>query len=543
MREQGMTTRSFAKAAGLLWICLSLLPVMMLAQTTTYHLHAAASSTPGLFQLQTAGPSASSASLMSGPMTVAGDYKVAGFDTQAGVPGTLGYFPTGSQFTFSLWMQTSITSRGPVYPEAKVYINNSSGALLCGAKSSSALTTNLQPFNFSCTTATNIGMQTTDRLYLWVGAAQAGIGGPTLRAKLSIEGTLNGNYDSQVTVPANPLVPHISISPASGGVNAAVTITGTNLGDGSQSVVTFNSMQANATWNSGSITARVPLGAFSGPVVLTVAGVPSNGVNFTDTSPSISGLTVNGGLLPAYIPPGTALTISGANFGSTQGSSTVIFSDGTTSVSGTPVSNGWSNTAVTVTVPRGPSAGNVSVVVTVNGTASNSVSFVLQPWIDSLSAPSGQINAAVTISGTGFGATQGNSTVRFGGTPPGSISSWGSGSIGVTVPNMPTGSVNVVVTVNGLPSNGVPFFVSPPYISGLSRNSGPVGVRIKISGLLFGSAPGTVAIGSTQMQVTMWQPSAIWALVPCGISGTSNIVVTRPDGGVSNGVPFTVTPQ
>ena len=631
MKEHWMTMRSFAKAASLLWICLSLLPGMMLAQATTYHLHAAASSTPGLFQLQTAGPSVGSASLMSGPMTVAGDYKVAGFDTQAGVPGTLGYFPTGSQFTFSLWMQTSIASRGPVYPEAKVYINNSSGALLCGAKSSSALTTTLQPFNFSCTTTTNIGMQTTDRLYLWVGAAQAGIGGPTLRAKLSIEGILNGNYDSQVAVPANPLVPHISISPTSGGVNAAVTITGTNLGDGSQSVVTFNGMQANATWNSGSITARVPLGAFSGPVVLTVAGVPSNGVNFTDTSPSISGLTVNGGLLPGPIPTGTALTVNGANFGTTQGSSTVVFSDGISNLPGAVVNNGWSNTAVTVTIPSGLTAGNVSVVITVNGTTSNSVSFVLQPYIAGLSVTSGPVNtSSVTIRGTGFGATTGNSTVTFGGTPA-PISSWGSSSIGVSVPNRAAGVVNVVVTVNGVPSNGVsfaitpvllslttnnglpgtpvtlggtnfgasqgaasqvvfsglggarvpatnvtrwtdtgidvtvpngavtgnvlvsvsgadsnglPFTVPPPHIDHLSRNSGPPGIRIAIYGSNFGAVTGTVNFsGGGIEKILRWSDTTIWVTVSCGAT-TGNVTVTRGDGGApSNGVPFTVTLQ
>ncbi|HZR30117.1 MAG TPA: IPT/TIG domain-containing protein [Terriglobales bacterium] len=540
--------RRFAREASWLWVCLVLLPGALWGQTT-YHLRAAASSTPGLFQLQTTGPNNTpTVGLMSGPMVAPGDYQVAGFNTQAGVPGTLGYFPTGSKFTFSLWMQTSIAGRGPVYPEAKVYINNSSGVLLCGMKSGSALTTNLQPFNFSCTTATNIGMQTTDRLYLWVGAAQAGIGGPTLRAKLSIEGALNGNYDSLITVPSGTLVPVINtngLSPNTGGVNTAVTITGNNFGTSQQgSVVTFNGTPATQvpTWTNTGIIAKVPLGAFSGPVVVSVAGVPSNGVNFTDTSPSISGLSINGGPLPASMPPGSLLTIRGANFGFSQGGSMVTVSDGTTNATAYAMPGTWTNTSVNVTVPRGPTAGNVSVVITVGGTASNAVRFVLQPWIDSLSVPSGQVHAPVTISGAGFGATPGNSLVTFGGTRAW-IGSWSSGSIGVTVPNMPTGSVNVVVTVNGVPSNGVPFLVSPPYISGLSRNSGPVGVRIKISGMSFGSEKGTVAIGGTQMTVTVWQPGVIWVLVPCGISGTSNVVVTRADGAVSNSVPFTVTLQ
>src|SRR5581483_792903 len=118
MREHGMTMRRFAKEASWLWVCLVLLSGALWGQTT-YHLRAAASSTPGLFQLQTTGPNNTpTVGLMSGPMVAPGDYQVAGFNTQAGVPGTLGYFPTGSKFTFSLWMQTSIAGRGPVYPEA-----------------------------------------------------------------------------------------------------------------------------------------------------------------------------------------------------------------------------------------------------------------------------------------------------------------------------------------------------------------------------------------------------------------------------------------
>ena len=41
-------------------------------------------------------------------------------------------------------------------------------------------------------------------------------------------------------------------------------------------------------WNSGSITATVPSGATTGNVVVTVNGVPSNGVNFNVTLASLS---------------------------------------------------------------------------------------------------------------------------------------------------------------------------------------------------------------------------------------------------------------
>src|SRR5260370_41688626 len=132
MREHWTTPRFFAKAASFLWIGLLLMSGAGWGQTATYHLHAAPSSTLGQFQLQAAGPSTGTVSFMSGPLVVSGHYLIAAFDTQAGAPNTLGYIPTGSQMTMSLWMQAS-NSSGLIYPEAKVNVNSLSDTLLCSA--------------------------------------------------------------------------------------------------------------------------------------------------------------------------------------------------------------------------------------------------------------------------------------------------------------------------------------------------------------------------------------------------------------------------
>jgi hypothetical protein len=64
----------------------------------------------------------------------------------------------------------------------------------------------------------------------------------------------------------------------------------------------------------------VPTGATTGNVVVTVGGLTSNGAPFTVTvPPSITTLSPTSG------PVGTAVTITGANFGATQGTSTVAF--------------------------------------------------------------------------------------------------------------------------------------------------------------------------------------------------------------------------
>ncbi|MGH9562456.1 MAG: IPT/TIG domain-containing protein, partial [Terracidiphilus sp.] len=241
-----------------------------------------------------------------------------------------------------------------------------------------------------------------------------------------------------------------SISPASGPVGAAVTITGTNFGS-TQGSVTFNGTAATiSSWTNTAIVAFVPAGATTGNVVVTVGGMASNSFAFTVLpTPSISSLSPTSGVA------GTSVTITGTNFGSSQGSSTVKFNGTAASVSS------WSNTSIVAAVPSGTSTG--SVVVTVSGVASNGVTFTvpLSPSISSLSPSSGSWGTSVTISGANFGSTQGSSTVKFSGVAA-TVSSWSNTSIVAVVPSgIVTGSV--VVTANGLVSNAATFTVSGAY--------------------------------------------------------------------------------
>jgi len=70
----------------------------------------------------------------------------------------------------------------------------------------------------------------------------------------------------------------------------------------------------------------------------------------------------------------------------------------------------------------------------------------------------GHVGDSVTISGSGFGAIQGTSTVKFSGTSA-TPTSWSSTSIVVPVPRDAT-TGNVVVTVGGTSSNAMPFTVA-----------------------------------------------------------------------------------
>jgi len=80
------------------------------------------------------------------------------------------------------------------------------------------------------------------------------------------------------------------------------------------------------------------------------------------------------------------------------------------------------------------------------------------PTIASLSPNSGAVGAAVTITGTNFGSSQGTSTVTFSGTPA-TPTSWSPTTIVAPVPSSAT-TGNVIVTVGGSASNGVNFSVT-----------------------------------------------------------------------------------
>ena len=191
---------------------------------------------------------------------------------------------------------------------------------------------------------------------------------------------------------------------------------------------------------SASGTAQMPV-SISTPDGTPVSNSGAKGVLFTAATPNISSLSPTSGT------GGAAVTISGTNFGTSQGSSTVTF-NGQKATSITS----WSATSIVADVPAGTPEGAGPVVVSVAGTASSGVSFtVTGPQITSLSPTSGPIGSSVTIAGSNFGASQGFSTVSFNGTSATTVTNWSDSSIVADVPSLAT-SGNVVVIVAGIGS-------------------------------------------------------------------------------------------
>ncbi len=530
-----MRYRRFAVASLL---CSALLSAWSGAQTATYHLHKEASAVNTSFdKLLTSGPDATSVALTTTLTSkAAGEYVIKEFETQTGVPNAAGVIPTGSTLSFSLWMRKT-ASVGTVFPRAKIRLNSATGTLFCTATGTTALTTTVAKQAISCTTTANITMAASDRFYLWTGVNLTATSSTAFSGELDIEGTLNGNFDSQITLPTATGTPSVSsLTPNTGAIGSAIVIAGTNFrSTQGSSTVTFNGTTATATsWSTSSITATVPSAATTGNVVVTVGGQASTGVAFTVTSaPSITSLTPSTGAV------GSSITIAGSNFGGTQGNGGVKFNGTAATITS------WGASSIVAVVPAGATTGNV-VVTAAGGVASAGKSFTVTsaPSITSLTPNTGAVGSSVTIAGSNFGGSQGNGNVKFNGTTA-TITSWGASSIVAIVPTGATTGNVVVTAAGGVASSGVTFTVTPaPSITSLTPNSGAIGSSVTIAGTNFGPSQGNGSVkfnGKTET-ITSWSATSIVATVATGTT-TGNVVVTAAGGVASPGVPFTVTPS
>jgi large repetitive protein len=331
---------------------------------------------------------------------------------------------------------------------------------------------------------------------------------------------VNSNGVERFTVVSAPSI--TSLSPTSGAVGASVTITGTNFGSTqSTSTLTFNGTTATTigSWSATSIVATVPTGATTGNVVVNASGVNSNGVSFTVVSaPSITSLSPTSGAV------GASVTITGTNFGSTQGTSTVKF-NGTTAAT---TIGSWSATSISGDGADGSDHGQRGSV-NASGVASNGV--VVHGGVSSehheFIADVGGGGCVGDDHWNELWLDAGHEHGQFNGTTATTIGSWSATSIVATVPTGAT-TGNVVVNASGVNSNGVSFtVVAAPSITSLSPTSGAVGASVTITGTNFGSTQGTSTVkfnGTAATTIGSWSATSIVATVPTGAT-TGNVVV------------------
>lgn len=286
---------------------------------------------------------------------------------------------------------------------------------------------------------------------------------------------LSGGYDAFITKFIR--VPQIqSVSPASALPGQLVTIAGT--GFGTTGTVLFNGTALQTvSWSDTQILVRCPIGPVTSQMVVNVLGLMSNAVDFTALAAPVPVLT---DISPSSGPVGTHVTITGQNLAQTAG--TVSYSLTFNGVAAPVISS--SNTSVTTSVPYGATSG--LVIVSIDGQTSNGLQFSVPqpPYISSISPNSGFPGDAVAIYGSGFGASQGSSTVTLSGavaTP----SSWSDGYIGITIPTGATAGP-LVVTVAGAKSNAVIFDIPLKSIAGSGAQPTSIELRPSLVSLVVG---------------------------------------------------------
>jgi hypothetical protein len=198
--------------------------------------------------------------------------------------------------------------------------------------------------------------------------------------------------------------------------------------------------------------------AFSQGAIWTAFRATTGG---TTTGQSISGLT-----LPYWVK----VVRSGNNFGgyaSTDGVNWLQIGPTQTITMAQSVFVGLAVSADTTTATATATFDNISV----------STGSAPAPSISSISPTSGAVGSQVVISGSGFGTSQGGSTVTLSGTPV-TINTWAPTSINITVPpGASSGPIVVSVSPGMTSSNPVNFTVlTPPLPSPwLAQDVGSVG--------------------------------------------------------------------
>src|SRR5208283_3680638 len=173
--------------------------------------------------------------------------------------------------------------------------------------------------------------------------------------------------------------------------------------------------------------------------------------------------------------------ITGSNFGSTQGLSTINFNG----VPATSITS-WTNNQIVALFPSNATSGPVTVVANSIRSNGNFAFTLYNPVITSLSPATGQAGSTVIISGSGFTVGEGTgSGVSFNGVPGEvTLGGWTDTSITVFVPDGVT-SGPVTVTKSGVTSNSLLFTVENLSVSGISPTSGPAGSVVTITGTGF----------------------------------------------------------
>ena len=294
------------------------------------------------------------------------------------------------------------------------------------------------------------------------------------------------------------------------------------------------------------------------------SGICDKKTNQCSEDPVIYGVFNNDGAI------GSVVSIIGKGFGTEKGSGSVSFGVGASEKIAIIASCGnvisWNNNEIIAIVPQGATTGGVKVTrkdgkfdTTADASGPKLPAFtvndVVRPGILCVTPKEGFFGTSLTITGSGFGATQdANSRVAMGDvyiTPK----QWSETKIVSTIPSIPAGLHSVVVSRNESKSNPASVKIkegsgtTQPSVSAISPSKTTPGSVVVISGNGFGDTRGTVYFGDklgdfnlpSECSANAWTNNRIVVRVPAGAVGSVDVVIERVNPVVkTNGVSLIV---
>ena len=245
------------------------------------------------------------------------------------------------------------------------------------------------------------------------------------------------------------------------------------------------------------------------------------------------------------------VTVSGHNFGSSRGSSSVRI--GSVAIPSSSLAS-WSNTRVRFRVPTNVRSGNVAVRTSAG--TSNAIRLqIANPYLARISPTRIKAGNRLTLTGDNFGTRRGTGYVLFGNYIRPSAAdyvSWSNSRIVVKVPaRAQSGNVRVVT---GAGASGIKRIVvespsivvkspPPPRITAVSPHRAQYHQTVIVSGHNFGSSRGSssvrIGVVAIPSSLASWSNTRITFLVPTNVR--SGNVVVRTSAGTSNAIHLEIT--
>lgn len=348
----------------------------------------------------------------------------------------------------------------------------------------------------------------------------------------------------------------LGINPISGPPGTQVSVSGSGFGAGEtgiavlydgNSVASGISADAAGNWKT---TFLIPA-SVSGPHSVTAYG----SITLLGTAPtSVFRVTPVLTLSRASGPPGTQITVTGSGFGSNETGITITF-DGNPVTPGTFSTSlgNWSATLIIPDSASGPHTISAFGSLTTAGTAPP-LTFTVSAAI-AIGSASGPPGTSITVSGSGFSASEAGIIITFdgtgvsSGTSANSLGSWKSSFI---IPASAFGPHSVSAYGSVTPAGSAPgiTFLTSPIITA-SPTTGPPGTVVTVTGSGFGNNEKGITITYDGKPAASGIPASAlgsWSstlTIPASTVGPHAISATSPVTQASNigGTSFEVIPS